>query len=298
MLQIPRARKRDSIKRTSPVKGTRKRQMADIPAGGHSPLEFAITRSAQGTLGMVQEAIAHGQTLLAFQPVMRSDAQGTPGFYEGLIRVLDPTGRVIPAGEFMGKIEDTETGREIDVLALRHGLQSLKSNPTLRLSINMSARSIGYRPWMNCLNRFLNETPHLGERLILEITESSAMMVPELVIDFMERLQPKGICFAMDHFGSGKMAIRYFKDFDFDILKIDGQFIRGLSQDPDKQAITRALLGIAREFDMLTVAESVETAEDAALAAQIGIDCLQGYYFAAPTTQPDWLRNGPLRKQA
>jgi len=198
----------------------------------------------------------------------------------------------------MAKIEDTETGREIDVLALRHGLKALKDNPRLRLSINMPARSIGYWPWMNCLNRFLNESPYLGERLILEITESSAMMVPELVIDFMQRLQPKGICFAMDNFGAGNMAIRHFKDFDFDILKLSGQFIRGLSKDADNLAITRVLCAIAKEFDMLTVAESVETYEDAHLAVQIGIDCLQRYYFAAPTTRPECIFQAEERKQA
>jgi EAL domain-containing protein (putative c-di-GMP-specific phosphodiesterase class I) len=275
-----------------------KRKLADVPPGGHSPLDFAVSRRGQGTLGMVQEAIAHNQTLLAFQPVMRSDMQGGVGFYEGLIRVLDDTGRVIPAGDFMDKIEDTETGRAIDVLALRHGLLTLRKNTGLRLSINMSARSIGYRPWINCLNRFLNETPDLGERLILEITENSAMTVPELVIDFMARLQPKGICFAMDRFGSGKFAIKYLRDFDFDILKIDGQFIRGIAQNPDNEAVARALCAVAQQFDILTVAESVETAADAALAAHIGIDCLQGYYFAAPTTQPDWLQSRDQHRRA
>lgn len=280
------------------MKGTLKRTLADQSQGAGSPLDFAVRQQALGTMEMVQDAIAHNQTLLAFQPVMRSDAQDKPGFYEGLIRVLDPAGRIIPAAEFMGKVEDTETGRAIDVLALRHGLTHLRRTPGLRLSLNMSARSIGYRPWMNCLGRFLNEAPEIGERLILEITESSAMLVPELVIDFMQRLQPKGICFAMDHFGSGQTAIRYFRDFDFDIVKIDGQFIRGIGQDPEKQAIARALNGVARAFDMLTVAESVETAEDAAFATQIGIDCLQGYYFAAPTTRPHWLPDHGTRTRA
>ena len=198
----------------------------------------------------------------------------------------------------MGKIEDTEIGREIDLLGLWHRLNSLKNNPLLRLSINMYARSIGYRPWMNCLNRFLNASPALGERLIFEISESSAMLVPELVIDFMERLQPRGIFFAMDNFGSGQMAIRYFKDFDFDILKIDGQFMRGIASNPDNQAVVRSLFSIAREFDMLTVAESIETHADAIVAQKIGIDCLQGYFFAAPTTKPDWLRAQDDRERA
>lgn len=280
------------------MKGPSKRRHPAAHRGTQSPLDFAIDKHAQSTLDTVKEAIKHDQTLLAYQPIMRSSAFNEVGFYEGLIRVLDATGRVIPARDFMGQIEDTETGREIDVLALRHGLSSLKNNPHLRLSINMSARSIGYRPWMTCLNRFINTSPALGERLILEISESSAMLVPELVIDFMERLQQRGICFAMDNFGSGQMAIRYFKEFDFDILKIDGQFMRGLAKNPDNRAVVRALFGIAQQFDMLTVAESIETLEDATVAQQIGIECLQGYYFAAPTTQPDWLRGKDDRQRA
>jgi len=273
------------------MKGMNKRMIANIPSSEQSPLEYVIANQSQSTMEMVQEAITHNQTLLAFQPVMHGINRTTPAFYEGLIRVLDATGRVIPAGEFMGRIEDTEIGRQVDVLALRHGLTTLRNNPGVRLSINMSARSIGYRPWMNCLNRFLNEVPHIGERLILEISEASTMTVPELVIDFMNRLQPKGICFALDNFGSGNLAIRYFKDFDFDILKISGQFIRGIAQNPDNQAVVRALHSIAEQFDMFTVAESVETAADAALIMEIGINCLQGYYFSAPTTMPDWLQN-------
>ena len=101
-----------------------KRKPIGLPSEELSPLNFAVAKQASSTLEMVQEAIAHNQTLLAYQPIMRSDLPSQVAFYEGLIRFLDPTGRVIPAGEFMAKIEDSETGREIDVLALRHGLNS------------------------------------------------------------------------------------------------------------------------------------------------------------------------------
>jgi EAL domain-containing protein (putative c-di-GMP-specific phosphodiesterase class I) len=135
----------------------------------------------------------------------------------------------------------------------------------------------------------------LGERLILEISESSAMLIPELVVNFMNELQPLGVCFAMDQFGAGYTAIRYFKEFYFDILKIDGQFVKGITESPDNRAIIGALILLAHHFDMLTVAERVETAEDAACLAQMGVDCLQGYYFAAPTVQPEWLRKSQDR---
>ncbi len=266
-----------------------KRRRADIPPGTENPLSFAVGQRDKDTMAMVTDAVAHNQTLLAYQPVMRASSQTRVAFYEGLIRVLDATGRVIPAKDFMPMVEGAEIGREIDVQALRMGMQALRANPGLRLSINMSARSIGYSAWHKMLHRHLKQDATLGERLILEISETSAMMVPELVVDFMDELQPHGVCFALDDFGAGFTAIRYFKDFFFDILKIDGQFVRGIAQNPDNKVITAALLSIAGHFDMLTVAENVESAEDAALLTGMGADCLQGYYFGAPTTQPAWL---------
>ncbi|UWR24089.1 EAL domain-containing protein [Sulfitobacter sp. S190] len=275
-----------------------KRRLANIPVGSENPLNFAIQQRDKNALTLVNDAVAHGQTLLAYQPVMRSDAMGKPAFYEGLIRVLDDTGRVIPAGQFIDAIEKTETGRAVDVLSLEHGLAALTETPGLRLALNMSARSIGYEPWKRTLDRALAIDPTIGPRLILEITETSAMVMPELVIDFMDRLQPHGICFALDDFGAGHTAIRYFKDFYFDILKIDGQFIRGIAHDADNRALVGALLSIARHFDMLTVAEFVESHEDALVLADMGVDCLQGYYFAAPTTQPEWAAPPPREASA
>jgi len=114
------------------------------------------------------------------------------------------------------------------------------------------------------------------------------MLVPELVIAFMEDLQKRGVAFALDDFGSGYTAIRYFKDFFFDILKIDAQFIRRIHSDPDNAALTAALVSIGKHFDMFTIAEAVETVEEAEHLRALGVDCLQGYLFGAPTMRPSW----------
>ena len=265
-----------------------KGKWADIPTGHEDPVSYAVQSRKRSVLEMVDEAVRHKQVLLAFQPVVQAQRPEFAAFYEGLIRVQDETGRIIPAGEFINQIEETETGRIIDCLALEKGLKVLADQPGLRLSINMSARSIGYSRWMRTLQRGLQRDATVAERLILEITESSAMNAPELVVDFMLPLQQKGISFALDDFGAGFTSFRYLKDFFFDVLKIDGQFIRGISEDPDNQVLTRALVSIAQQFDMFTVAEFVESAEDAAYLAAIGIDCLQGYYFGAPTVHPAW----------
>lgn len=249
-------------------------------------------------MAMVRAAIDSRRMRLAYQPVVLSRDPAKVAFHEGLIRVLDPNGRVIPARDFIDAVESTEIGREIDCIALELGLGALIRHPAIRISVNMSARSIGYPRWMRVLKKGLAASPTVGERLILEITESSAMLVPELVIAFMQDLQAEGVAFALDDFGSGYTAIRYFKDFFFDILKIDGQFIRGIHRDPDNAALTAALLSIGRHFQMFTVAEAVETPEEARFLMNLGVDCLQGYLFGAATLKPDFGVGQQDRKRA
>lgn len=243
---------------------------------------------------MVASAIESEQLLLAFQPVMQARDNEKVAFYEGLIRVLDASGQVIPAGAFINAVEKTPLGRKLDAWALNEGLRTLFENPQLRLSINMSARSIGYTPWNRILRRWLQKDETLAERLIIEITETSALRASELVVEFMNRLQVQGVSFAMDDFGSGYTALKHFKEFNFDIIKIDGQFIKGISRCPDNRAVTSALVSIAKHFDMMIVAEYVETQQDADTLSEMGVDCLQGYHFGAPTMQPPWAHPAQL----
>lgn len=267
-------------------------------SGWSDPLSVAVSERDADTFRMVQDALRSRSVALAFQPVHSARGRGAIAFYEGLIRVIDPTGRPIPARDFLGAVETHETGRIIDCLALELGLQALQANPGLRLSVNMSARSIGYPRWMRTLDAGTARHPTVAERLILEITESSAMLIPDIVTVFMEELQMRGVSFALDDFGAGFTAFRYLRDFFFDILKIDGQFIRGIADTPDNQVLTRALISIARHFEMFTVAESVESATDAAWLVSAGIDCMQGYHFGAPVLRPAWSDCTPAARSA
>lgn len=262
------------------------------------PLTIAVNIRDRSILRTVERAVAERNVMLAFQPVVPATRQERPVFYEGLIRILDDNGRIIPARDFINAVETLELGRQIDCLSLEAGLRLLSERPRLRLSINMSARSIGYPNWTRVLDEALDADPSLGERLILEITESSAILMPDMVQVFMNRLQNRGISFAIDDFGSGYTSMRYLKDLYFDILKIDGQFIRGIARSPDNQAVVKALVSIGRHFDMVTIAEFVETGEDAKYLRQIGVDCLQGYYFGAPTIRPRWEPCNNARQKA
>lgn len=265
-----------------------KKNLSDLPEGAESPLNSAVTSRDRSVVQMATEAVKHKQCRLAFQSVMQARAPHGVAFYEGFIRVLDETGRVIPARDFMPQVENTPIGRELDCVALEKGLRALSQNPDIRLAINMSARSIGYARWSRVLDRFLKRDATIGERLILEISESSAMQVPELVIDFMDRLQDRGVAFTLDDFGASNFSFRHFREFFFDAAKIDGQFVRGIDSSADNQALVRALIAVAREFEILVIAESVETRQEAEFLVSCGVDCLQGFLFGAPSVKPPW----------
>jgi EAL domain-containing protein (putative c-di-GMP-specific phosphodiesterase class I) len=253
-----------------------------------NPLKTAVNGRDSDVLAMVERALRHKEVLLAFQPVVLAGNHRRLAFHEGLIRVLDDTGRIIPAKDFIGAIEGTELGRQVDCLALELGLRELARYPNLRLSINLSAPALYDRRWLKTLEHGLARLDTIAERLILEITEATVMADPEQVLPAMDALQMRGISFALDDFGAGQTALRYFTDFDFDILKIDGRFVRGIDSSADKQAIASALTSIGKHFDMFTVAEHVESQREAKTLAKIGIDCLQGYFFGAPTISPPW----------
>ena len=119
------------------------------------------------------------------------------------------------------------------------------------------------------------------------------MTMPDVVCNFMDRLHSKGVSFALDDFGAGYTAFRHFKDFYFDLVKIDSQFIKDVHEDRDNQVLTAALTSIARHFDMHVVAEGVEKPQEAEYLIGAEVDCLQGYLFGAPQLRlPERLGKG------
>ena len=107
------------------------------------PLSAAVAKRDANVLETVREALKHGRTALAFQPVIQAGAPQNVVFYEGLIRIIDPAGRHIPARDFIAEVENTELGRLIDCATLQLGLATLAEQPAVRLPVNMFAQSIG-----------------------------------------------------------------------------------------------------------------------------------------------------------
>lgn len=247
------------------------------------PLLYAMASRDADVMNLVRDALAAGRARLAFHPIVTTDEAPRVAFHEALVRLMDEAGRIIPATHFMPLIEESGLGRQLDCVTLDLALRSLRETPDLRLSVNLSARSIGDREWRRILDQGLLDRGNLGDRLIFEIGETSAMMLHENVMRFMAEMQPKGVAFALDGFGAGLTAFRHLKDFLFDLVKIDKSFVKGISQDPDNQVLAEALITVAHQFEMFAIADGVETEEDAAFLRAIGADCLQGYLYGVPT---------------
>lgn len=275
-----------------------RRQRFDVTAEEASPLAAAFSTAERGTLAMVRQALTEKRMRLAFQPAVYAADPGIIGFYEGYIRLLNPQGLVIPARDFMELAERQELGREIDVAALRLGLLTLQRNPGIRVAVNMSARSVGYKPWTQMLRAALRHQADLGKGLILEINEDSAMQMPDVLIPFMAEFRPAGITFTLDDFGAGTTSLELLNEYGFDIAKIDGKFIRDCHSSARNQPIVQAAISMGQAFDMFLVAEAVETNEEAVWLRDQGVGCLQGYLFGKPEVEPDFRKFRHARSPA
>lgn len=253
-----------------------------------SPLDVAQSAEDRQTMARVRQALQDRRMRLAFQPVVYSADTAVIGFFEGFIRLLNERDQVIPARDFMAAVEQTELGREIDCAALQMGLMALRRNPQIRVSVNMSARSVGYRPWIGVLRKVLRDAPRLAQNLILEITEPSILQVPDVLKPFMEEMRNLGVVFALDDFGAQLTSLRLLREMRFEIAKIDGSLVKNVDTSPDGQAVARAAIAVAQELDMYVVAEAVETEGEAKWLREAGVGCMQGYLFGAPTVTPDF----------
>ena len=141
---------------------------------------------------------------------------------------------------------------------------------------------------MDILGPALRRESSIADVLILELSESSAMLVPELVMHFMRDLRQRGITFALDDFGAGTTSFRYLRDFAFDIVKIDGQFTKNVAVHPDNQVMIQSLRSISDHFGMFTIAKAVECERDSQWLSETLVDCQHGYFWGAPTLNPNW----------
>lgn len=231
------------------------------------------------TLYDVARAIEENRVALNLQPIVRSRDTRFVMMYEALIRIFDQDGQLRLAGEFMDLVEGTEVGNYIDQVALELTLIRLEMDPSIRVSVNMSLRTLWDEDWMFLLDGAARKNRSITERLIIEFTESSIMTAPEQALEFMKYCRKFGVAFAVDDFGSGYTVLGHLRDFRFDIMKIDGSICQDLGENPDNQVIVKALMTIANYFEMTTIAEYISNQPAADKCIEYGITGLQGFLF-------------------
>ena len=265
----------------------RAKQRGDDGRWGFEMFDRAVHEEAMRALEMTAElrrAITYGDLELHYQPEIDLTSGGIVTV-EALVRWRRPDG-LVPPNEFIPLAERSRLiialGAWVLGEACRESAGWESTDGVSSVSVNLSGRQLDQPDLPAVLADALDESGLAPERLCVEITESSLMADPETAGQTLRAMKEMGVQVAVDDFGTGYSSLAYLKRFPVDWLKIDRSFVHGLVGDPGDAAIVRAVVALARSFGIGTVAEGVETDEQATLLREIGCDLAQGYLFAPP----------------
>ncbi len=221
---------------------------------------------------------------LQFQGVY-STVDGALSHFEVLVRMRDKDerslhimpGQFIPMAEKSGKILD------IDRWVLSESIQMLADVRSIpALAVNISGRSFDQPALPQFIAEQLKRYGVAPRRLLVELTETSAVSDLHDAQRFIEALHQTGCGVSLDDFGTGFSSFAYLKHLQVDSVKIDGLFIRNLANDADNQLFVKAMVTVARGMHKTTIAECVEDEETLSMLKSFEVDCVQGFYLERP----------------
>ncbi|MFG1397910.1 EAL domain-containing protein [Roseixanthobacter pseudopolyaromaticivorans] len=234
----------------------------------------------------IVKALKEKRVTIALQPVADAHSRAVV-FYEALARISPgpndnphETGSIIATAEALGLMG------VLDRRVLRLVTSAMRADQNLRLSVNVSPSSIADREWMRLFAAEV--TPDIGARLVLELTESVAVHDLNAARTFVELARSTGARVAIDDFGAGSTSFRNLRSLGVDMVKIDGGFIMHMTQSADDRAFVEALIHLARQLGIATVAEWVQDEHTAAMLTAAGCDLIQGALtgLAKPMADP------------
>ncbi|WP_394790246.1 EAL domain-containing protein [Rhodoferax sp.] len=211
-----------------------------------------------------------------------------PGLHaEVLLRLQEADGTLVLPGAFLPAAERFHLASRIDRWVLKHAvawMQALPDTAVLEeLSINLSGQSVGDRVFHRwALDVLSTAGPDICHRLCFEITETAAVTNMADAALFVEQIRAIGVRVALDDFGAGASSFGYLKTLPVDYLKIDGQFVRDVVDDPLDDAAVRCFVDVARVVGVQTVAEFVDNPAVLERLRQIGVDFVQGFLLHKP----------------
>jgi diguanylate cyclase (GGDEF)-like protein len=235
----------------------------------------------------LRNAVANGEIAVVYQPIIAIDTGAVMGV-EALVRWAHPHRGVvapadfIPAAESNGVIE--VLGREVLRIACRDLAQMCRvAGYDLYVAVNVSSLQFRSEQFAADVAQALEEAELEGNHLVVELTEGSLVDDPQLAQAQMRELKALGVRIALDDFGTGDSALSFLARFPIDVLKIDRSFVSSPDSEGLAQArVTETMVSLARTLRLTSVAEGVETLDQARELAGMGCDLVQGFFFAKP----------------
>jgi diguanylate cyclase (GGDEF)-like protein len=235
-----------------------------------------------------QEALS-----LRYQPLVSMRTGATLGV-EALLRWDDPDHGSVSPSEFIPVAEETDLIIPIGEWVLHSALHQraawaaeLPGLPVIGLSVNVSARQMARPGLVEAVRRNLAATGLPPEVLLLELTESALMADDEVVRAQIKGLRDLGVRLGLDDFGTGWSSLEYLNRLSVDVLKIAQVFVDQIGTSTRATALVRAIIDLAHSLGLITVAEGVETEEQADRLRQMGCFLGQGWHFSRELSVPD-----------
>ncbi len=238
--------------------------------------------------GDLRHALAVGQFTLYYQPLVDLASNKVESI-EALLRWRHPTRGIVGPDEIIPICE--ETGLIIDVgrWVLREACRQLAEWSTTidaqtRISVNISAQQMYHESFVADVSAALSDAGLEGQRLVLELTESTLLSNTALVHERLEALKAIGVHVAIDDFGTGYSSLSYLHLFPVDVLKIDRSFVQRLNSGSDDQSdkLVRSIVGMAENLGLGVVAEGIEQEDQLAAVRDAGCATGQDFLFARP----------------
>lgn len=243
----------------------------------------------------IREALEEDRFTLYAQPIVELSS-GEVRQHELLLRMLDERGDAIPPAVFLGIAERFDLMQELDrwvvARAIRHMGEERRRGRDVVFEVNISGSSTGDPELLTIIEHELASNGVDPANLVLEVTETTAVANVPRAQQFAARLAELGCRFALDDFGAGFGSFYYLKHLPFDLLKIDGEFVRSCTSSTTDQLLIRAAVDIARGLGKRTIAEYVGDDDTVALLRELGVDYGQGFHIGKPAPLVTSLAHG------
>ena len=265
-------------------------------AGSYLAWRPNVERDAQRRVNIrvtdeIVTALNERRIVMAYEPVVTADARES-AFYECLVRMEQDDGRVLLAPDIVPVAERLGLIRLVDHRVLELVIAELAASPGVVLSLNISPDTTMDPDWWATIESVMRANPGIGERMIVEITETVAIQDVDDFRSFVTRLKNFGSRIAIDDFGAGYTSFRNLRKLGVDIVKIDGAFVQNIVRSADDRAFVQTLIDLARRLDLKTVAEWVQDEEAASLLRDWGCDYIQGRLIGLATSERPWAAEG------